>query len=331
MEFMQEIPAEALVINLISGGTSSLLCVPADGISITDLSTTFELMNNSGTIIHDMNIVRKHCSKIKGGQLLHHIHSQCAVVDLVVSDVPNDDLSTVGSGPTIPDQSSYQNAYHILLQHKLWERVPQNIRNHIEKGIRGEVEETVDPQNDPIENHRSMVVSSALMLAKKVAELAKERNLEVTVADTPFNDDVQKVASVITDLVLSKQDNTNGESPHMYIFWGESTVQVTGSGKGGRNQELALWAAMKIDGHKNITWLSAGTDGVDGPTDAAGAIVDGTTIAKAKERRMDPEMYLTENDSYHFHKKMETHLKTGPTGNNLMDLVMVLYSNKTAK
>ena len=328
VDFMKDIPSNAIFITLISGGTSSLLTLPAEGISVDDLASLFKLLNNSGAPIHDINTIRKHCSKVKGGQLLRYLHPEVTLVDLVISDVPDDELSMVGSGPTIPDWSSYQDAYHLLLEYDLWQTIPKSIRTHIEKGIRGEVEETVKPEESPIKTQQSEIISSARKLAEKIGELASQQAKKVTVADEPFNKDVEDVASSIADIVLSSADKEKSGigQPGLFIFWGESTVQVTGDGKGGRNQELALRGACKIADHSNITWLSAGTDGIDGPTDAAGAIVDGSTIAKAKEKNLDPNSYLSDNDSYHFHEQMDTLFKTGPTGNNLMDVVMVLVN-----
>ncbi|PAU93151.1 glycerate kinase [Aliifodinibius salipaludis] len=326
VDFMESIPSHAITITLISGGTSSLLSFPAEGVSVDDLAGLYKLLNNSGATIHDINTVRKHCSKVKGGQLLRYLDPNITLIDLVISDVPDDELSIVGSGPTIPDWSSFQDAYHVLLEYDLWEAAPESVRTHIEKGIRGEVVETVTPEEAPIKKHQSEIISSASKLADKIADLASQKGWKVTVADEPFNEDVEEVARSVVDKILpaADQDNPQRAEPALFIFWGESTVQVTGDGKGGRNQELALRGALKIAGYENITWLSAGTDGIDGPTDAAGAIVDGTTIAKARAKNIDPQSYLSDNDSHHFHEQMDTLLKTGPTGNNLMDVVMIL-------
>lgn len=326
VDFMKSIPSDALLINLISGGTSSLMTVPDKGVSIDELAELYKLLNNSGATIHEINTVRKHCSKIKGGKLLRHLDQEITLINLVISDVPNDDLSVIGSGPTAPDRSSFRDAHYLLLEYDLWKKIPASVRTHIEKGIRGEVEETVTPGKIPVLKHQSEIISSARMLADNIGDLASREGLKVTVADQPFNDDVETVVSSIVDAIVSDKtrDKSQREQPALFIFWGESTVQVRGDGKGGRNQELALRAACKIAGHPNITWLSAGTDGIDGPTDAAGAMVDGMTIKKAKENNIDPKSYLSDNDSYHFHEQMGTLLKTGPTGNNLMDMVMVL-------
>lgn len=324
IRFMESVPKNGIVINLTSGGTSSLLCMPAAGISIGALSETFDFLNRSGATIHQINTVRKHCSQIKGGQLLRYLSSQSTVINLAISDVPDDDISIIGSGPTIPDHSTFEDARRVLEKFELWDMVPESVTNHIQKGINREVPETVKPDEVIRGNHISVVISSASKLANTIGDLVKEKGFSVKIADQPFNDDVEFVASKIAESVLSAADKKGEqEESSLQIYWGESTVEVTGEGKGGRNQELALRGAQKIAGYKNITWLCAGTDGIDGPTDAAGAIVDGASIDKAKAKNVDPETYLASNDSYHFHEQMGTLLKTGPTGNNLMDVVLV--------
>jgi glycerate-2-kinase len=330
VQFLKAIPENALVLTLISGGTSSLMCQPPQGISIDDLNKTFELLNNSGANIQDINTVRKHCSQIKGGQLPRYLNPNITLIDLAVSDVPNNDLSIIGSGPTAPDLSTFQDAYHILLEFDLWDELPPKVREHIEMGIDGQVPETLKPNEDPLAEHYSYIIGSAQKLAQTIAQLAIDRGCDCRVADNAFNDDVEKVAASIAGEVLPvapKNAQTGGTDPSLFIFYGESTVDVGGNGKGGRNQELALRGALKIAGYENITWLSAGTDGVDGPTDAAGAMVDGSTIAKARELGLNPEEYLRNNDSYHFHEKVGTLFKPGPTGNNLMDVVLVLVDS----
>ncbi len=322
VEFVEKIPENGLLLNLISGGTSSLMSLPPEEITVEEQNQMFHLLNNSGATIGEINIVRKHCSQIKGGQLLRFMNPNIILIDLAISDVPGDELSVIGSGPTIPDWSTFQDAYHILLEYELWDHLPSSVQDYFEMGIDGQVPETLKPKEDPIAEHYSAVISSAGILAKEISKLATEQGCGTKVADTAFNDDVEKVAQSIVEEIASESPKNSADST-VFVFYGESTVQVRGEGKGGRNQELALRAAIKISG-QNITWLSAGTDGVDGPTDAAGAIVSGDTVGDAKKMGLDPEEFLKNNDSYHFHEKMDTLLKTGPTGNNLMDVVLVL-------
>lgn len=321
-EYLDHIPEGALVISLLSGGTSSLMCWPAEGIGIKDLNETYDLLNRSGATIHEINTVRKHCSRIKGGQLLRYLPAGATLVDLIISDVPGDDPAIIGSGPTTPDFSTFQDTYHVLLEHELWDVLPDDVRLHIEKGVDGEVPDVVRPDEEPLREHKQYIISSARMFVHRAADSARGDGYRATIADEPFNEDVEEVAAYIAEKVKShaSQEQAN---PLLFLFYGESTVQVTGDGKGGRNQELALRGALRIAESKNISWLSAGTDGVDGPTDAAGAVVDSDTIRRARRMGLKPEEFLRNNDAYHFHEQLETLVKTGPTGNNLMDIVFV--------
>lgn len=325
--FFKEVPENAIVLMLISGGTSSLMAFPAEDIPIFDLTKTFRLLNNSGATIYEINSVRKHCSQIKGGQLLRYLNSNATLVDVVISDVPNDDLSIIGSGPTTPDTSTFGDAHHILQKYNLWKKVPETVKMYIKKGISQEADGTVKPQEDLLDQHYAHIISSAGKFAQTVAELASEDDINSRIAEQAYNENVQKIASQVTEQIshfVQQNKSSEKSNPLLFIFYGESTVEVTGSGMGGRNQELALRGALKIDGLQQVTWLSAGTDGIDGPTDAAGAIVDGTTISQSREQGIYPKEYLANNDSYHFHEKMGTLLKTGATGNNMMDVVWVL-------
>lgn len=322
--FLNTIPEDALVLSLISGGTSSLMCHPAEGITIEDLNQAFDLLNNSGAGIYEMNAVRKHCSSIKGGQLLRFLPNEISLVNLIISDVPGDDPAVIGSGPTVPDPSTFSDAHDVLQERRIWDNLPESVRKHIQAGINAQRSETLKPGERSDARWQTHIISSAGQFADQAAKFAEEDGNKIWVAEEPFNEPVEIVAS---DIIGRIEESLKGEGesipPKVFIFYGESTVNVTGQGKGGRNQELALRGALKIAGRSNIGWLSAGTDGIDGPTDAAGALVGGDTITQARDQNIDPEKYLEDNDAYHFHEKMGTLLKTGPTGNNLMDVVFV--------
>jgi len=326
VDFAKKIPTDGMLINLISGGASSLAVYPPKGISIDDLACLYDLLIDSGADIYEINTVRKHLSRIKGGQLLKYLNPDLILIDLMISDVPENDPEVIGSGLTIPDSTTYQDAYHILLEYGIWDKAPVSVCDHIEKGIDGIVPETVKPGKDPITDHRSFIIGSARKLAEKIEVLLKKEGYRTAIAEQAYREKTKEVASKIAKRAKSvlKGNDPHISIPAALIFYGESTVKITGSGKGGRNQELALHAALEIDGLKNITWLSAGTDGIDGPTDAAGAIVDYNTIKNAEKKGIKVEEYLNKNDSYHFHKKTGTLLKTGPTGNNLMDIQIVI-------
>lgn len=331
IRFVESIPNNSLLICCISGGASSLLVQPADGITLEALNQTHELLINSGADIHEMNAVRKHLSQVKGGQLIRHLNKKATLVNLIISDVPGDDPTVIGSGPTVEDSSTYVDASKMLSNYGLWDRVPGSVQRHIKRGMAGNAMETLKAVE--IESF-TRIVASAGKLADTVGELTINKNSEfrkhnsgreltVEVADEPYTNNIQKVASNIAGRAEEIMKAEAGH-PTLLVYYGESKVQVTGKGKGGRNQELALRGALKIAGYPNISWLSVGTDGIDGPTDAAGALVDGGTVEQAREQGLYPESYLQNNDSYHFHEAMNTLVKTGPTGNNLMDLTLVL-------
>ena len=320
--FFDAIPTNAIVLALISGGTSSLMCYPVEGIAISELAKTFELLNRSGATIQEINTVRKHCSKIKGGGLLRFLSPSVTLIDLIISDVPGDAPAVIGSGPTIISRSTYRTAHDILLCYELWEQMPSSIRQHIQKGIEEDVAKEGEG-DQPLSNHKTFIVGSARQFAQQAGQLAREDGYQCVVSDGAFNDDVEAVASTICQKVESQLKKT-GSKPMLFLFYGESTVTVTGDGKGGRNQELALLIGRKFAGQHGVSCLCAGTDGVDGPTDAAGAVVDGSTVPSALQKGIDPEQYLQRHDSYHFHQQMGTLLKTGATGNNLMDVVWVM-------
>lgn len=323
-DFFSRIPANAILLTLISGGTSSLMCLPPQNVSVDDIAELYRLLTDSGASIRQINTVRKHCSQIKGGQLLRFLDPDVTLIDLVISDVPGDDLSIIGSGPTVEDDSTFKDARNILERYNLWSKSPESVRQHIISGINDKVPETVHPGEDPIDNHKSHIISSPISLAEYIAEQASEEDIKVILSDKPYDDNVKEVADHIIDKVLLDQNAEDENVPRLFIFYGESTVNVTGNGRGGRNQDLALRLALLLQNRKNVTVLCADTDGIDGPTDAAGAIISTNKFKEAEESSLDPESYLARNDAYHFHEQMGTLLKTGPTGNNLMDIVLLL-------
>jgi glycerate-2-kinase len=325
LHFVETLPPQAVIFFLLSGGTSALVCKPANGIQLQDIKKVYTLLLRSGAAIDEINCVRKHLSVVKGGQLLSHFHPDCTLFDLAISDVPSDDLEHIGSGLTIPDSSTFQDAYDTLLRYDLWDQTPENAKKQIERGLTGEAPETLKNGEDPIKEHQSHIIGSGLLFARKMARQASGQGFDTWTADEAFNKNVKNVAKHISNKIKEKKVNQRKKTA--LFFYGESTVKVSGDGKGGRNQELALRGALEIKGMQNVTWLSAGTDGIDGPTDAAGAIVDGSTIAQAKQKGLNALEFLRDNNSYHFHEQMGTLLKIGPTGNNVMDVTAILIED----
>lgn len=321
ISFVEQAPPHSKLFALISGGTSSLIEKPAGSLSLKDIRYVFNLLIESGAEIGEINSVRKHLSAIKGGQLLRHVTSR-KLINLAISDVPGDDFTTIGSGPTSWDKTTFADAIQVLKNHNLWDGVPDSVRHYLQSGKSGQQQETIKP-GDPISSEvSSEIIGSAHQLAKEVGQQLSERGYHIQIDKKAFQGLASEVANTIADSV--KKAVQKAVRPSALIYFGESTVQVTGPGKGGRNQELALHATKAINGMKGIEWLSIATDGVDGPTDAAGALVDGFTQQKAAKKGLPIDTFLTENDSYRFHEQMNTLVKTGPTSHNLMDLQIVL-------
>jgi glycerate-2-kinase len=322
LKFVSAIPSGSAVLFAISGGASALLCKPAEGIRIEDLNEINESLLQSGASINEINAVRKHLSAIKGGQLLTYFKQDCTLVDLIISDVPGNKPEIIGSGPTTPDPSTFEDAREVLHRYGLWDQSPENVKEHIASGMGGKMPETIKPGKDPLLRHESFNIGSPEQFAQTMARVADIKGYTHYVAGEPFNKAVQDVAASVYRRI--REATEKREKATALIFYGESTVNVKGQGKGGRNQELALLGAVLIDGMADLCWLSAGTDGIDGPTDAAGAIVDGHTIKEADRKGLDARDYIHRNDSYRFHEQMRTLLKTGHTGNNVTDVTLVL-------
>lgn len=321
LTFISSIPKNAVVINLVSGGASSLLCMPNDKIEVEDLQEASSLLIESGASIHEINTVRKALSKVKGGQLLDYLR-YTSLIDLVISDVPDNDLSMIGSGPTIAQKVSAHEAFKVLKKYNLYGNVSHDIRSLLAVEMDKEVKNENVTETKDFDRHHSFIISSARDMAEIATSISKELGYSTQLENKAWDGDIEPFVEKICSNI-PKSDSSNELSA--FIFYGECTINVSGDGLGGRNQELALRVAKQIDGHRqNIAFLSAGTDGIDGPTDAAGAVVTQKTISEAKDQNVDAEEYLSENDSYHFFQNTGGHIKTGATGNNVMDLQILL-------
>ncbi len=323
LSFLKNIPEEAHVLTLISGGASSLFCVPSDKLEIEDVRYLYELLVHSGASIQEINTVRKVFSAVKGGQLLDHL-KHATLIDLIISDVSDDDLSMVGSGPTIPQSISASDAFQIVKQYKLYEKMPHTLRTFIASEMHDEVVSQKKRETVDFVNHRTYLVSSASMLTQHAATLLKNKGYKTVIDEKAWSGYIDDFEKHILEAVKS---NLKNDSPTALLFFGECTIKVTGKGLGGRNQELALRMANNLkEFDRDITFLSAGTDGIDGPTDAAGAVVNQNTVHEAEKKGLKVEEYISNNNSYHFFDKFGDHIKPGGTGNNLMDLQIVLIS-----
>jgi hydroxypyruvate reductase len=313
-----------LVICLISGGGSALLIAPVEGISLEDKRETTKHLLECGATIHEFNTVRKHLSRVKGGRLAQ-ISYPATVASLILSDVVGDDLDVIASGPTVPDPSTFQDAEQILKGYDIWNQLAPAVRNHLAKGSSGEIEDTPKSGHAAFTQCSQMLVGTNLHALKAAGQEAQRLGYRSLILSSKVEGEAREVArfyAAIAREVLSSE--TPLKPPACVLAGGETTVTLTGEGLGGRNQEFALAAALSIGGFKEIVVLSGGTDGTDGPTDAAGAIADGTTVARALEKGMDPKDFLRRNDSYNFFQKLGDLLMTGPTRTNVMDIYMLL-------
>lgn len=322
VSFLKKIPDNSFVINLISGGTSSLFCLPAGDLEIEEVREIYSLLIESGAGIHEINTVRKVFSAVKGGQILKHLNGKL-VVDLMISDITDDEIGMIGSGPSIAQEISATDAFQILKQYKLYNSIPHAARQFLASEMDKEMKNKSYRNTNDINRHSSFIIASASSMAGKAAELAKKMGFDVTLNNEAVSGSMNELEQSLLNQIRKLIDS--GDGPKAIISYGEPTLQVTGDGLGGRNQELALRMAVALQTiDHNLAFLSAGTDGIDGPTDVAGAVITNETYRQALEANINPKQYLDNNDSYHFFKKAGGHIKPGPTGNNLMDLHIVL-------
>ncbi len=313
-----------LVLFLISGGGSALLPYPAEGVTLEEKQQVTRYLLEVGACIHEINAVRKHLSRVKGGRLAKLAHPS-TLVSLMLSDVIGDDLDTIASGPTVPDKSTFDDCLKILEKYQMRERIPISVVELLEKGARGEVEETPKAGDPVFQRTQNLVIASNILAVQAAKRKAEELEYNSLILSTFVEGETKEVARV--HAAVAKEILQTGNPvprPACVISGGETTVTIRGKGLGGRNQEFVLAAAIDIDGLKNVVVLSGGTDGTDGPTDAAGAIANGMTKNRALEKGMNAEQYLRENDSYNFFKSLDDLLITGPTHTNVMDLRLVM-------
>jgi glycerate 2-kinase len=313
-----------LVICLISGGASALLPLPAPPVTLEEKQETTRLLLASGANIHEINAVRKHISLLKGGQLAR-LSQPATVLSLLLSDVIGDDLDVIGSGPTAPDVSTFELAWSVLQKYGIEQRVPEAVRSRIEAGLRGEVPDTPKSGDETFRRVQNVVVGSNLLAVKAAERRARELGYRPLVLSTFIEGETREIARM--HAAILKEMSATGrpvKPPACVISGGETTVTLRGAGLGGRNQEFVLAAALDLAGLRDVVVLSGGTDGTDGPTDAAGAIADGRTIARASELGLDAARFLAENNSYRFFDPLGDLLKTGPTNTNVMDVRLAL-------
>ncbi|MBI5084028.1 MAG: glycerate kinase [Acidobacteria bacterium] len=313
-----------LVICLISGGASALLPLPAAPITLSQKQQTTRLLLACGATIHELNAVRKHLSAIKGGQLAR-LAAPATVLSLLLSDVVGDPLDVIGSGPTAPDSSTFQTAWDVVCKYALQSKLPPAVRSHLQSGLAGGIPDTPKSGDPCFRRTANRIVGSNRIAVDACAARAKALGYRPMVLSTTIEGETRDVAAmhaaIAREVVASRRP---ARPPLCLISGGETTVTIKGNGLGGRNQEFALAAALALEGVPGVLVFSAGTDGTDGPTPAAGAMADGATVARAAALNLPAAAFLARNDSYRLFAPLGDLVTTGPTGTNVMDIRLLL-------
>ena len=324
MAIAEKAEADDLVIVLVSGGGSSLMPLPREGISLEDKQALTRALLKSGAAIAEINAVRKHLSAFKGGWLAKKAYP-ATVLNLVLSDVVGDPLDSIASGPTVPDPSTFTDAQTVLKKYRLWSAAPSSVRKVLSDGVEGLLEETPKEGDSAFKKIHNVVVGNNRTASQAAVECLMAEGLNTLVLNDFLEGEARQVGQALAkfanqvfacDKPISK--------PLGVVAGGETTVTVTGLGLGGRNQELALSAALHLKADESCVIASLSTDGVDGPTDAAGAIVDGYTLQRAAQLGLEVEKFLAENNSHSFFSKLGDLIVTGATGTNVNDISVIV-------
>uniref|UniRef100_A0A831ZXD9 Glycerate kinase n=1 Tax=Desulfacinum infernum TaxID=35837 RepID=A0A831ZXD9_9BACT len=325
LELAHRAGSKDLVIAAFSGGGSALTPAPVPPLTLEHKQRTTALLLAAGATIQEMNAVRKHLSRFKGGGLARAA-APASVVTLLLSDVVGDPLDVIASGPTAPDPSTYEQCMDVIRRYGLDDKIPEEVLGVLREGIEGRRPETPKPDDPVFERVFHVVVANNMAALGAAQEEATRRGYRTLVLTSRLEGEAREAAKVIA--ALAKEVASSGkpvEPPACLLFGGETTVTLGNSfGRGGRNQELALACAVALDGWPSITVLSAGTDGTDGPTDAAGAFADGQTVRRAARMGMDARAFLDRHDAYAFFKALGDLVITGPTRTNVMDFIGVV-------
>lgn len=323
VDLLQQAGEDDLVMAVISGGGSALLTLPAAELTLSDLQTTTQVLLRSGATIVELNAVRKHLSQIKGGGLAR-LAGQASVAGLVLSDVVGDPLDVIASGPLSPDPTTFSQSRDILARYDLLGHVPAAVRKRLRAGCDGEVAETPKAGDALFERVQTVIIGSNRLAAVAAVEEGLNQGLHAQLLSAYVEGEAREVARVAAALAkeLVYHDGPVAR-PACLVWGGETTVTVRGNGKGGRNQELALAAALAMEGLPDAILVTLGTDGTDGPTDAAGAVATGQTLARAASQGLDARAHLENNDAYPFFDALGDLIRTGPTGTNVNDLLFI--------
>jgi hydroxypyruvate reductase len=322
-QLVQQAGPNDLVFCLVSGGGSALLELPVPGITLRDMEILTQALLRCGATINEMNAIRKHLSQLKGGQLAR-LAQPAQVIALILSDVIGNPLDVIASGPTSPDPTTFAQAHAILQKYHLLQELPASIVQYLERGARGEAPETTKANDPAFRRTQNVVIASNEIAAQAALERARTHGMHDLLLSTFVEGEAREVARVLA--ALAREIDHSGQPiprPACVVAGGETTVTVRGHGLGGRNQELALAAAPWIAGLENVAIVALGTDGTDGPTDAAGALCTGRTAHRAAQQTLSIPHSLADNDAYHFFQALGDLIITGPTNTNVNDLAFV--------
>lgn len=333
LDMLRAADQRTLAICLLSGGASALLVAPAGGVTLQDKQQATGLLLNAGASIDELNAVRKHLSAVKGGRLVQAAYP-AQVLALTLSDVIGDRLDVIASGLTAPDASSFAEAWTVIEKYGLREKISARTRDYLRRGMAGLETETIKSDDPCFAATRNVIVGSLGLALAAASEKARRLGYATEIIGAGLQGEARAAAQFLAQRACGTLAEMQPSERRCLLSGGETTVTVRGTGQGGRNQELALAFALEIEGVAGLSLLSAGTDGTDGPTDAAGALVDGEIAALARSHGLDPAACLDNNDSYNFFRRLDQlagthcHFKTGPTGTNVMDMQIMLCNKE---
>lgn len=313
-----------IVFVVISGGGSALFEVPEDGVSLDDIAWLSKELMRRGADIFELNAVRKRFSKVKGGKLLRFLKAR-KVVSLIISDVVGDRLDTIASGPTAPDDTTFQDVYNVLKKRGIWNEMKDSMKRLVELGLEGRIPDTPKRGDSIFNRVLNIIVASNKMVLDAMAEKARRQGFNTLTLTSMLEGEAREVGKVLASIMRSIDIyGTPLKRPAAIIAGGETVVTVRGNGIGGRNQELCLSLSISIRDMSDVVALCMGTDGIDGISPAAGAIVDGKTYYEGLKQGLDPQEYLENNDSYTYFSKLKRAIITGYTGTNVNDIFIAL-------
>ena len=322
-QLLEQATERDLVIALISGGGSALLTLPAEGISLAELQALTGILLRCGANINEINTLRKHLDQVKGGGLARLAHP-AGVITLILSDVVGNPLDVIGSGPTVPDTSSFADAYAVLERYGVVADAPAPIVARLRRGMAGQIAETLKPGDPRFARVHNLIVGSNRQAAEAALAAARAAGFNPLLLTTFLQAEAREAGRMLAAGARELADSDHPlPRPACIIAGGETTVTLRGSGRGGRNQELALAAVADLAGLPDLALVALATDGGDGPTDAAGAVVTGATLDRARALDLNPAAYLARNDAYSFFDALGDLLKPGPTETNVNDLAFV--------